>query len=185
MPDSAALRTRRARLHKDGDHSLCKPSRCPAVEAAGHPHHSVTPEPPRFIVSGAEADLGDRGKALWAAVCAGWQPTPLHRELLLEACRVVDRLDRLDRQLRGEDWLRFWRRGDIQDEENRDDPLEIHVFLDKALSEAREQENALRQLITELAKVVNQQAQPEKKGGGVLAGLADELAAKRRANSAG
>lgn len=175
MADSNALRTRRARLHKDGDHSLCKPGRCPAVV--------VAPAAAPVIPAGDGTGLGVRGQNLWNEVCAGWKPTPLHRELLLEACRVADRLERLDRQLRGEDWLRFWRRTDLNSEEG--DPVEIHVFVDKALSEAREQENAFRQLVTELAKVVNQQAEPEAKGGGVLAGLADELAAKRRAISAG
>ncbi|WP_167455203.1 hypothetical protein [Amycolatopsis kentuckyensis] len=180
MADSNALRTRRSRLHSAGDHSLCKPGRCPAV--------LVSPPPavaPRCDEADPETGLGPRGQRLWTAVTTAWTPTPLHRELLLEACRVADRLEQLDRQLRGEDWLRFWRRNDVQDEENRDDPLEIHVFIDKALAEAREQGNALRQMITELAKVAVAPEKPAEKGGGVLAGLADELAAKRRALPAG
>lgn len=184
MADSNALRTRRARRHKDGDHSLCLPGRCPAAILKEATKPIVAPAPTRIVAdtAGPEANLGPRGQELWHEVCAGWKPTPLHRELLLEACRIVDRLDRLDRQLRGEDWLRFWNRSDVQ---AADGTIEINVFVDKALAEAREQEGALRQLITELAKVVSLQVETEDKGGGVLAGLADELAAKRRAISAG
>ena len=33
MADSAALRARRSRAHRAGDHSLCRPERCPAAPA--------------------------------------------------------------------------------------------------------------------------------------------------------
>ncbi len=32
MADSASLRARRSRAHKAGDHSLCRPERCPEAE---------------------------------------------------------------------------------------------------------------------------------------------------------
>ncbi|MEU0797163.1 hypothetical protein ABZ342_44475 [Amycolatopsis sp. NPDC005961] len=169
---------KRRRLHNSGDHSMCLPGRCAALE--GDDARDVTD--PADVILGVTTDtspssrLGPRGAELWAAVCAGWTPSALHSELLLEACRIVDRLDKLDRQLRGEDWLHFRARAE--------DEGEVHVYIDKALAEAREQEQTLRALIVELAKVADLQPS-EKKGGGVLAGLADELAAKRRNRPAG
>jgi len=43
MADSNALRMRRARAHKAGDHSLCR--RCAAVRAEAEPLHGVTSLP--------------------------------------------------------------------------------------------------------------------------------------------
>jgi hypothetical protein len=169
MADSNALRTRRARRHKAGDHSLCLPERCPAVGG-----HEESPEPDYASEPGdVGTGLGVRGQKLWSQVLAGWSPAPMHRELLLEACRVADRLEKLDRQLRGEDWLRF--------RTNPEEPV-VYVYVDKVLTEAREQENTFKALVLELAKVASQ-AEPEKKGGGVLVDLAAEL--KRRQTAKG
>jgi hypothetical protein len=37
MADSDALRARRRRLHAKGDHTLCRPDRCPALGAPPRP----------------------------------------------------------------------------------------------------------------------------------------------------
>lgn len=96
--------------------------------------------------------------------------------LLLEACRIVDRLAQLDRQLRGEDWLRFR----AKDE----DGTEVIVYVDRVLAEAREQATALKGIVAELRQTGGKaKAETAKKAGGVLAGLTDELA-KRRTKSA-
>ena len=62
--------------------------------------------------------------------------------LLEEACRIADRLDELDRLLRGETEL--W----CSIVEARDGSLEIRM--DGALVEARQQANVLRQILTGL-----------------------------------
>lgn len=84
--------------------------------------------------------LGLPGRDLWVEMEAEGLP-PMQRVLLLEACRITDRLEKLDRQLAGEDWLRF--RLD-------DEGVEVTVIIDKALSEARQQATALKQIMGEL-----------------------------------
>lgn len=121
MADSDAERQKRYRRHKAGDHSLCDPARC---EAAGPPGPSVTES---------------RGRRLWQEMHEGLKPGQL--VLLEEACRIADRLDRLDAQLDGEDWLRF---------RVNDDVTDVTVTVDRVLSEARQQAVALKQLISEL-----------------------------------
>lgn len=89
--------------------------------------------------------------------------------MLLEACRIVDRLDRLDRQLNGGDWLRFRR---------REDELHVIMHVDRALSEAREQATALRGLLTDIERALAGEV-PEDEGGDVLDEFSKRLAARR------
>ncbi len=65
-------------------------------------------------------------------------------EILAEACRCADRLERLDEHLHDEDlsWL------DV--EKLRSDGATFRVTVDAALSEARQQQNILKQLIASL-----------------------------------
>ena len=157
MADSDTLRKRRYRHHMAGDHGLCIPGRCKALESAA-------------------VDIGPESKAaaeLWAALTADGDLPPLMRPLAVEACRIVGRLDRLDRQLDGQDWLRF---------HANEDQTEVTVYIDKALSEAREQATALKGIIAELEKGLPKPKQ-EKKGGGVLADLAARRAARSGAAS--
>src|SRR5689334_13168041 len=69
---------------------------------------------------------------------------PAELVLLEEACRITDRLDRLDKVLTGEaeDWL------DLRQRKGSPEVLEIVV--DSALSEARQQANVLKQLVAAL-----------------------------------
>lgn len=94
--------------------------------------------------------LGPRGKALWRALHDGLSAGRL--ELLLEACRCADRLERLNQLLlaRSDQWARLTLpRG----EEWLDDPAHDHievqlvVSMDGLLAEARQQEQVLRQLL--------------------------------------
>ena len=88
---TAAERQRRYRAHKRGDHSLCDPNRgC----------NGVTPVTGGSAGSGpaAPTGLGARGHRLWAALAESI-PGPAHLVLVEEACRIADRLDRLDRAL--------------------------------------------------------------------------------------
>lgn len=86
--------------------------------------------------------MGPRGERLWAAYC---RETDGQRGLVLleEACRTADRLDKLDELLRGDAdvWCRL-----VHDLRTEDYELRI----DSALIEARQQANALRQLIAAL-----------------------------------
>jgi hypothetical protein len=65
------------------------------------------------------------------------------RQLIVEACRTTDRLDKLDRILAGEDeaWLRF---------KVNDDGDEVTVTINSVLSEVRQQATTLKQLLAEL-----------------------------------
>ncbi|RZQ59828.1 hypothetical protein [Amycolatopsis suaedae] len=125
-----------------------------------------------------EQGLGQRGRRLWDEMTAAWAPSPLHREMLLEACRMADRLDRLDRHLNGEDWLRFWSRND--------EGTRVEVIVDKVLTEARELQSAFRMAVADLVKAAPAK-QPERKGGGVLVALAAKHAepAARGSGAAG
>jgi hypothetical protein len=159
MADSDTVRKRRYRRHMAGDHSLCVPGRCKALEAT-------------------LVDIGPASKAgaeLWAALTKDGDLPTLMKPLAVEACRIVDRLDRLDRQLDGHDWLRF---------HANEDQTEVIVYVDKVLSEAREQAMALRGIVAELEKGLPKPKQ-EPKGGGKLASVVALLEAKRPAPDRG
>lgn len=170
-----AERQRRYRAHRAGDHSTCDPLRCNGET----PVTAVTSQrPPR---------LAQRGRRLWDDMKGAELPAG-RRELLEEACRLVDRLDQLDAALRGRaPWLEF-RLGELSD------VIEVTVVVDGALSEARQQQLALKQVLAELraaAPKVEAPAAPATTvtpGGapGVagVASLAERIAAKRRAGTA-
>jgi hypothetical protein len=90
------------------------------------------------------ARLGSRGAALWAEITATHSLAAAELEILTEACRCADRLEQLDRHLHDEDlaWL------DV--EKLRSDGATFRVTVDAALSEARQQQNILKQLIASL-----------------------------------
>ena len=101
--------------------------------------------------------------------------------LLVEACRIADRLDRIDEFETGKrEWLELlhFRMGD--------DLETIHVSISNVLSEARQQANTLRALVTSLM-----QADPLVGGrsGAGVAGPAlnplDEIAKRRKDRAKG
>lgn len=163
MGATDAERQRRSRRHKAGDHSVCRPVTCP--DASGQP--SVTPVTPDRDPSRHET----RGQRLWRELTASGEPSPARRVLMEEACRIADRLDRLDALLTGESdaWARFT---------VSDDGAEVTVTVDKALAEARQQQLALRAIVAELRQG---QAEQPQQGGGIL----DQLAARRAARRTG
>lgn len=162
MADSAALRARRSRRHKVGDHSLCRPD--------AHCRREVAPAGPPSM-AGSAMGLGTRGQELWSQMCSS-VTGPLQTALLLEACRIADRLDTLDRQLHGEAWLRF---------RHHDSGSEVTVYVDRVLAEAREQATTFRGLVVELLKGSAQKKPEETTGGGVLADLTARIAERRAA----
>lgn len=94
------------------------------------------------------ADLSDRGAQLWQDMGGSWEQDAGARLLLHEACRLADRMETLDRVLRGDvdTWLSFdLPRGD------EDQPLKLKI--DGALAEARLHVTTLRQVLQNLRRV--------------------------------
>lgn len=149
-----AERQRRHRRHKAGDHSLCDPERC---------EDAVTP-----LVT-AERWFRAGGRRLWDEM-GGKALTGSRRVLLEQACRIVDRLDRLEAILNGRD--RSWLTLDLGDDG------ELTLSVDKLLGESRQQATALKQILAELRQGADAESQTA--GGGAL----DQLAARRAARLA-
>ncbi|MDG4799038.1 hypothetical protein [Micromonospora sp. WMMD980] len=181
---TAAERQRRYRARK----------RAEQAQHASEVTASVTPGVTRDAVTAPEAgprELGARGRRLWQQVASdGPALKPAELVLLEEACRTADRLDVLDRILRGDEdyWVRLHTA-------NEDGSI-VKVVLNNALAEARQQQVALKALLAELrtsqaggpAKPgAGKQPAPAGTGGGGVAGVADIAAriAARRAQAAG
>lgn len=141
MGTTAADRQRRYRAHRSGDHGLCDPDRS-CRRGTETPPAPVTDVPPS-VTAVTPAGLGPRGALLWAELSAAGS-SPGRRALAEEACRITDRLDKLERLLEGtaSDWI------DIIEARGDDDRL--MVVVDKPLAEARQHALALKAIITEL-----------------------------------
>jgi hypothetical protein len=127
----------------------------------------------------APQHLGTRGRRLWRELLAEGKPRPAQLVLIEEACRIADRLDRLDAVLRGDEdaWARL-----LVDE----DGGEITVKVDSVLSEARQHATALKQIVAELRQSAAGATAAATSGQG--GGIRDQLAARRQkrlADSAG
>lgn len=114
----------------------CRAEALAAEKAAGETSSSAPASTP--------ADgFGERGRRLWRDLKGATLP-PADRLLLEEACRLADRLDRLDAFLVGQEdaWLRFRARNE--------DGSVVRVVVDRALSEARQQADTLRGIVADL-----------------------------------
>lgn len=121
--------------------------------------------------------FGVRGQAFWEALTADRDADAAWLVLAEEACRIADRLDRLEALISGD--AREWARVEFS---VRGDRTEIRLVFDDALAEARQQANALRQILTTLRVGVAGEKKAKE-----LSAL-DQLAAKRsgrRSASAG
>lgn len=87
------------------------------------------------------------GTQLWEGLTKDGPLAPAERVLIVEACRIVDRLDKLDALIAGdaEQWI------DII--ETRGNPEVAEVVINKPLAEARQQALALKQIFTELRQL--------------------------------
>lgn len=133
-----AERQRRSRAHKAGDHRLCDPMRCTNASVAP----ATSPDEGARAVLPRNASRGDRLHADLLALCT----SPGQKVLAEEAGRIADRLDRIDAFLDGKkDWLRV--RTIVSEFE---DEVRIKISLDGALAEARQQQVALKTIISEL-----------------------------------
>jgi hypothetical protein len=117
----------------------------------------------------APEDLAEGGRALWAELAPGGQAGPGELSVITEACRIRDRLDKLNRLLTGDanDWL------ELQEVKGHEGIAEI--IIDKSLSEARQQALALKGLLAELRQMRGGKLGRASSGGSI----ADDLAAKR------
>lgn len=179
---TGADRQRRHRAHKRGDHSWCDPGRedCGTV--------TVTPSVTRNAVTTSGVKLGERGRRLWRQLVADGPPLkPAEQVLAEEACRTTDRLDVLDRILRGDEdsWLRLAL--------VELDGSVVRVVVNGVMAEVRQQQIALKQLLGELrqsrsvvaGKPGRAGAQPPVTGGKGVGGVGvTDLTARIAARSA-
>jgi hypothetical protein len=105
---------------------------------------------------------------------AGVEMGPAHRVLLVEACRLADRLDRFERVLTGGRWFH----------ERRDEDERVEVVIDAVLSEARQYASALKMIVAELEPRPSASSAPAKpKGGKGIADLTARIEARRSAGA--
>jgi hypothetical protein len=169
MP-SAAERQKRYRLHRKGDHRLCDPSRrCEAEEAAETVEAVAT-----LAAQETTPGRGPRGAALWESM-AEVELGPMHRMLLDQLCRAVDRLDRFEAALANKrTWMRF---------EADDDGRTVVVVVDNVVAEVRQLEATVKTLVAEIKSALPKESaktpmHPSRKGGG-LSDLTARIAARR------
>lgn len=96
----------------------------------------------------APRDLRERGSQFWDEVTGAVELDASGYVLLGEACRIIDRLDRLAGALNGEgrDWLKL---ADDVEEVGRG-KISVKVVVDGLLSEGRQQQLALKTVLAQL-----------------------------------
>lgn len=107
------------------------------------------------------ATLGPRGRALWTALHKDVTRDAATDALILEACRIADRLDKLDAILRGgeDEWIRL-----AEQLVGGDWMGDVVMTVNPLLAEARQQATALQRLLDKLQT----KAEPAAKGPDVL-----------------
>lgn len=196
--DNDAFRKRRSLMHQNNDHSICRPAFCAhaRMEAENDPPVIRTPivqtkqdENPskekvyeKFkSIDVLEHGMGPDAQIFWDDISKMGEINAMMRPVVIEACRIIDRLKKLDDQLRAKDgrWLRL--RSKV------DDDTTFIVYVDRALQEAREQSGALTRCIGELRMLLAQQRANKSKTVDDLTpkvpqgvkGLQDELSKRR------
>lgn len=109
----------------------------------------------------APEGLGPRGRSMWAQMTENRKSDAAWLMLLHEACRMLDRMDKMDRLLSGD--IESWARIELPDLDGK--PC-ILIF-DDALAESRQYANTFRQILVTL-KVGMSEAGAEKKEGDPL-----------------
>lgn len=98
-------------------------------------------------------DLRERGVSFWNEVTSLVELDPSGSLLLGEACRIIDRLDRLSGALngKGRDWLKLADEIEVVAERFGDGKkVSVKVTVDGLLSEARQQQLALKTVLAQL-----------------------------------
>lgn len=126
--------------------------------------------------------FGVRGSALHEALKGRFAEDPAGMVLLVEACRLADRLDGLNEAVAGRGVIELMRlRSMLGSGDGVDSPIQVEVKFDSVLAEARQQANTLRLLLGQIAPDVpaakGEDAAPQ---GGLSV---DDLAARRRERS--
>lgn len=101
----------------------------------------------------APDDLRVRGLQFWEEVSEAVELDASGFLLLGEACRIIDRLDRLSGALngKGRDWLKLMDEVDVVAERFGDGKkISVKVTVDGLLSEARQQQLALKTILSQL-----------------------------------
>ena len=142
MADSPAIRQKRYRLHSRGDHSLCVLGRCSDVTPP------VTRNTGPDLHEQGDHGLGRAGARLWSEMNAGALLGPMQRVLLLEACRMTDRLEKFNAVLTGDvqTWLTLELRKDDEDEFERT----FVIVVNNAAAEARQLAGTLKTVMSEI-----------------------------------
>lgn len=99
--------------------------------------------------------LGTRGLRLWKSIATGRKLTEIESQNLVEACRIADRLEKLDELIRGDDdaWFRI--------KLPRTDDGLIELLINDPMKEARMHAAALRQLIAPFEGVKSEEGAKE------------------------
>ena len=98
-------------------------------------------------------DLRERGGDFWSAVTSSAELDPSGFVLLGEACRIIDRLDRLSEALngKGRDWLKLADEIEITAQRiGNGSNVSVKVAVDGLLSESRQQQLALKTVLAQL-----------------------------------
>lgn len=98
-------------------------------------------------------DLRERGLEFWSAVTDSVELDPSGFVLLGEACRIIDRLDRLSGALNGQgrDWLKLADEIEVTATRFGDGKnISVKVAVDGLLSESRQQQLALKTVLAQL-----------------------------------
>lgn len=130
--------------------------------------------------------LGKRGKKLLKSLAPQGSSDAV-AALAMEAARIADRLDELDRIIAGEgvlELMQFRLKDLFSDEDDRN--VSVEVRFDNVLSEARQQAGALNTILKTLGLEVSAPAKPSPQGGaaasvgaGAAGGGIDDIAARR------
>lgn len=92
--------------------------------------------------------LNARGRALWDALTAGGNIEPTQEVLILQACRLVDTLDRLDGAKRSKSmWISL---ADEAEDNFGDNSRTVKIVVDGLLSEYRQQAVALAAILAKI-----------------------------------
>lgn len=121
-------------------------------------------------VDGYPDFLWSGGRALWDSVRANYDLDPTAEVLLLEACRLKDRLDKFTAALSSSSTLWFELK---EPEELMDGTVQMQVVVNSMVSEARQAQAALGQTLNKIG--VLQQAERRSEGVSMM----DQLKLKR------
>ncbi len=98
-------------------------------------------------------DLRERGERFWSEVTESVELDPSGLVMLGEACRIIDRLDRLSLALNGggRDWLKLADEIEVVSKRfGEGTNISVKVAVDGLLSEARQQQLALKTVLAQL-----------------------------------